>query len=164
MKEKPIYKEFLLINEQAQLLSSGKDSIVSQIKTFHCERLHLQIMCEDDQYEQKMFEQSNKSSQDEDDETDYKSDSDLFEEKVRLKHVSSNQSKRKKNLLLVDDENSLDRYHLTEINRDQIDLLQYLSDDDDQQENDHHPSHSSIDPLRPNRIDDDDENADEDEF
>lgn len=79
-KEKSIYKEFLFVNENSELLSKGKDSIISQIKSFHCERLHLQWMCEDDRYEQKIFQQRKLSKEDQD--TDYESDSDLNHQQV----------------------------------------------------------------------------------
>jgi hypothetical protein len=72
LQEKCIDKESLLINEQSQFLSSGKDSSVSQIKSFPCERLHLQIMCEDDQYEQKIYQE----------ETDDGADSERFHQQV----------------------------------------------------------------------------------
>ena len=151
LKEKPIYKEFLLINEQGELLSNGKDSLISQIKSFHCERLHLQILCEDDQYEQKIFQQSKRTREDED--TDVESDSDLVDQ-----DKSNGNSDSKETLL--------DRYHLTEINREQIDLLQDLSDDDndDHGQEDDRQSDDSPTPIRAIRQDENEENTDEDDF
>jgi hypothetical protein len=56
LRKKPIYKEFILINQQSNLLSNGKQSIISSIKSIHTERLKLQFMCEDDKYEQQKFQ------------------------------------------------------------------------------------------------------------
>ena len=62
LRKKPIYKEFLLINQQSDLLSHGKQSSVSSIKSLHSERLKLQFMCEDDKYEQEKFQQWNENA------------------------------------------------------------------------------------------------------
>lgn len=72
LQEKSIDKESVLINEQSQFLSSGKDFSVSQMKSFPCKRLHLQIMCEDDQYGQKNDQE----------ETDDGADSERFHQRV----------------------------------------------------------------------------------
>ena len=87
LRQKPIYKEFVLINQQTDLLSNGKQSIISSIKSIHTERLKLQFMCEEDKYEQEKFQQWNQHltdniSMDEQD-TDYQTDSDLDEHQVR---------------------------------------------------------------------------------
>ena len=156
LKDKPIYKEFLLINEQAALLSSGKDSLISQIKSFHCERLHLQLLCEDDQYEQKIFQQSRRPTEDED--TDYESDSDLVDRPVR---PIDEPSKTKGDS--HPSETLFDRYHLTEINREQNDVLQYLPEDDDEQ-NEDPQSDDEATPIHAHREDENDENTDEDDF
>ncbi|CAF4945696.1 unnamed protein product, partial [Rotaria sp. Silwood1] len=81
LRKKPIYKEFLLINQQSDLLSNGKQSIISSIKSLHTERIKLQFMCEDDKYEQEKFQQSNQYllnniTTDQQD-TDYETDSDI---------------------------------------------------------------------------------------
>ena len=155
LKDQPIYKEFLLINEQAALLSNGKDSLISQIKSFHCERLHLQLLCEDDQYEQKIFQQSRRPIKDDD--TDYESDSDLFDRPAR---PTDDPSKTKGDA--NPSETLFDRYHLTEINREQNDVLQYLSEDE--QDDEDAQSDDEATPIRAHRQDENEENTDEDDF
>ncbi|UJR24021.1 hypothetical protein I4U23_026986 [Adineta vaga] len=59
LRTKPIYKEFILMNQQSNLLSNGKQTKISSIKSLHSERLKLQFMCEDDKYEQDKFQQWN---------------------------------------------------------------------------------------------------------
>jgi len=59
LRKTPIYKQFILINQQSELLSSGKDSLISSFKSLHTERVQLQFMCEDDKYEQKSYFQNN---------------------------------------------------------------------------------------------------------
>jgi len=86
LQKNPIYKEFILINQQSDLLSNGKQSIISSIKSFHTERLKLQFMCEDDKYEQEKFQQWNQylldnTSIDQQD-TDYETDSDIDTDQV----------------------------------------------------------------------------------
>jgi hypothetical protein len=86
LQKNPIYKEFILINQQSDLLSNGKQSITSSIKSFHTERLKLQFMCEDDKYEQEKFQQWNQylldnTSIDQQD-TDYETDSDIDTDQV----------------------------------------------------------------------------------
>ncbi|CAF1539178.1 unnamed protein product, partial [Adineta steineri] len=81
LRKKPIYKEFILINQQSDILSNGKQSMISSIKSLHTERLKLQFMCEDDKYEQEKFQQWNQYvlenvSIDEQD-TEYETDSDI---------------------------------------------------------------------------------------
>jgi hypothetical protein len=86
LRKKSIYKEFLLINQQSNLLSNGKQSIISSIKSLHTERLKLQFMCEDDKYEQDKFQQWNQhlldnTSIDQQD-TDFETDSDIDDSRV----------------------------------------------------------------------------------
>ena len=52
LRTKSIYKEFPLRNEQNQLFSQGKQSLITTIKSFPSDRLRLQFLCEDDLYEQ----------------------------------------------------------------------------------------------------------------
>ncbi|CAF4596302.1 unnamed protein product [Rotaria sp. Silwood1] len=100
LRKKPIYKEFLLINQQSDLLSNGKQSIISSIKSLHTERIKLQFMCEDDKYEQEKFQQSNQYllnniTTDQQD-TDYETDSDIDDHQDYSKetNVSSSVSKK----------------------------------------------------------------------
>ncbi len=88
LRKKSIYKEFLLINQQSNLLSNGKQSIISSIKSLHTERLKLQFMCEDDKYEQDKFQEWNQyllnnPSIDQQD-TDFETDSDIDDSRVYL--------------------------------------------------------------------------------
>ena len=78
-----MYKEFILINQQSDLLSNGKQSIISSIKSLHTERLKLQFMCEEDKYEQDKFNQylTENISIDQQ-ETDYETDSNPDEHQV----------------------------------------------------------------------------------
>lgn len=74
-----MYKEFILINQQ----SNGKQSIISSIKSLHTERLKLQFMCEDDQYEQDKFNQYlTQNLSNDQQETDYETDSNPDEHQV----------------------------------------------------------------------------------
>ena len=74
LRKNSIYKEFILINQQSALLSNGKQSVISSIKSLHIERLKLQFMCEDDKYEQEKFQEFNQYFNEQ--ETDYETDSD----------------------------------------------------------------------------------------
>jgi hypothetical protein len=91
LRKKPIYKEFILINQQSDLLSNGKQSMISSIKSLHSERLKLQFMCEDDKYEQEKFQQWNQylteNSSIDQQETDEETDSDMDEQQVIGKWV-----------------------------------------------------------------------------
>jgi hypothetical protein len=93
LRKKPIYKEFILINQQL----NGKQSIISSIKSLHTERLKLQFMCEDDKYEQDKFQQwnqyliNNKSIDQQD--TDYETDSDIDDHQNDI-DMSSSTSKK----------------------------------------------------------------------
>jgi hypothetical protein len=84
LRRKPIYKEFILINQQ----SNGKQSIISKIKSLHTERLKLQFMCEDDKYEQDKFQQWNQYLFDntsiEEQDTDCETDTDIDDSQVDL--------------------------------------------------------------------------------
>jgi len=87
LNKKSIYKEFILINKESELLSNGKESIISSIKSLHNQRLKLQFMCEDDKYEQNKFQQLNQylldnTSIDQQD-TDYQTDSDQDDNQVK---------------------------------------------------------------------------------
>lgn len=59
-------------------------------------------MCNDDQYQQKMFEETKKYNDDYE-RTEYESDCDLFDHRMWLKNFSSNQSKRNHSPLSIDD-------------------------------------------------------------
>ncbi|CAF3824985.1 unnamed protein product, partial [Rotaria magnacalcarata] len=91
LRTKPIYKEFLLINQQSHLLSNSKQSIISSIKSLHTERLKLQFMCEDDKYEQEKCQQwnqhllNNKLPDQRD--IDYATDSDINEYQGNFKEI-----------------------------------------------------------------------------
>jgi hypothetical protein len=92
LRKKPIYKEFILINQQSDLLSNGKQSMISSIKSLHSERLKLQFMCEDDKYEQEKFQQWNQylteNSSIDQQETDEETDSDMDEQQVIWKIIN----------------------------------------------------------------------------
>jgi hypothetical protein len=87
LRKKPIYKEFILINQQSDLLSNGKQSVISSIKSLHMERLKLQFMCEDDKYEQDKFQQWNQYLTIDQQDTDYETDSDIDDQQVIEKWV-----------------------------------------------------------------------------
>lgn len=66
------------MNQQSDLLSNGKQSMISSIKSLHSERLHLQFMCEDDHYEQNKFQQWNQMiSKDQQQDSDTDTDTDI---------------------------------------------------------------------------------------
>ncbi|CAF1144378.1 unnamed protein product [Rotaria sordida] len=96
LRKKSFYKEFILINQQSNLLSNGKQSIISSIKSLHTERLKLQFMCEDDKYEQEIFKQSNQYLLDNIsiDQQDTDSDIDDHQENSKETDVSSSISKK----------------------------------------------------------------------
>jgi hypothetical protein len=78
-----------LINEQSVLLSNGKQSIISSIKSLQTERIKLQFMCEDDKYEQDKFQKWNQhltdnTTVDEQDTDDNETDADQDDDQVYL--------------------------------------------------------------------------------
>ncbi|CAF1033210.1 unnamed protein product [Rotaria magnacalcarata] len=106
LRTKPIYKEFLLINQQSDLLSNSKQSIISSIKSLHTERIKLQFMCEDDKYEQEKFQQWNqyllKNTSIGQQDIDYATDSDIDEYQENFKetdHYSRVRNKRNESAL-----------------------------------------------------------------
>ncbi|CAF1387732.1 unnamed protein product [Adineta steineri] len=103
LRKKPIYKEFILMNQQSDILSNGKQSMISSIKSLHTERLKLQFMCEDDKYEEEKFQQWNQYvleniSIDEQD-TEYETDSDIDDQQecsgdVAISSMSSKKTQK----------------------------------------------------------------------
>jgi hypothetical protein len=88
LRKKPIYKEFILINQEL----NGKQSVISNIKSLHTERVKLQFMCADDKYEQEKFQQWNQhlldnTSFDQQD-TDVETDSDIDDSLVYCFFIS----------------------------------------------------------------------------
>jgi hypothetical protein len=201
LREMPIYKEFLLVNENDQLLSNAKQSNVSSIKSFHCDRLHLQLMCEHDRYEERLFELANRRRTTDESNTD-DCPTNLNENECTYQQVHTSLSRRGLNVYLsnsiidlkiraqtdhksmsnngdasaycrvipttttsigivdrqltaeIIDEDDADRYQLAALSENDVDLLDYSSDDEYQVQ-------LSRSPYRP--FDDDNEH-DDDEF
>lgn len=91
LRKKPIYKEFILINQQSDLLLNGKQSIMSSITSLHTERFKLQFMCEDDKYEQDKFQQWNQYLTEnrlaDQQDTDCETDTDIDDDDDQVKSI-----------------------------------------------------------------------------
>ena len=76
LRQKAIYKEFPLINQQSAPRCNNEQWTISSIKSLHTDRLRLQFFCENDLYEQAKFQEWNRhssvcrSTERQDDETD----------------------------------------------------------------------------------------------
>ncbi|CAF0738253.1 unnamed protein product [Rotaria sordida] len=159
LRKQPIYKEFLLINQQSDLLSNG---------------IKLQYMCKDDKYEQEKFQQSNNYllnniSIDQQD-TNLKlilismiiskksneselwlltttnnppictiDDQDMKSSDIEEKSKDKNRQNKNKGTIINADL-FIDHYHLTQrTDRENFDALQYSSEDEDQPQSPYSP-------------------------
>ena len=156
LRKQPIYKEFVLINQQGDLLSNGKQTKISSIKSLHSERLKLQFMCEDDKYEQDKLQQWNQFLLDQ-----QETASDMTDElhvNIRMilnrflcamfqENSDEEEDHKKMNKTInLDSDSLVDRYHSTQkINRNG-DGNQYSSDEDNQPPSPYSPDHLGHDP------------------